>query len=173
MSFLTALLALVATGAATQVHYENVSFEDLVRQSQVIVVVRRAEPGTRDVKIPITGPAGPYPDYGYQLDRLVVVEVIKGSGVKPGVTVELGPATAADDLHLHRSYYVEQIGKSPIYFSYESSLGWDKKPETWLEFMHPCRVEAEDHFCRTLTGAREDIARRGDVEKLLAKPSGD
>jgi hypothetical protein len=135
----------------TQVHFESVSLEDMVRRSDLIVVVQKLDPfavldsvsilpkgsefeGRNEppyYEPPYVGASSEplldknYPPFVWQSYRFRVVEVLfeAGGAVKGGDTLLVAEAHAGRQLSLHRNYYLRGFRKSPICDRYETKLG--------------------------------------------------
>lgn len=107
----------------SQVHYEQIQLEELVDSAQVVAVVRQADPPARLVEEPSAGRAfdgGAAPPFRYNLQRLVIDELLRGDPALLGRTAELSSMRGD-----HIDYYVEGLSSHPIYLSYFPS----KEPE--------------------------------------------
>jgi hypothetical protein len=131
----------------TRTHYDDMSLEGLVRESEAIFCGTLADPPTRVELISILPEGsefegsnvepfyeppyhdrdpGPhrdknYPPYRQVWHRLVVEEVLRGDGAEPGDVVEVCEGATGRHLDLHRMYYLEGKRKSPIYRAYRSA----------------------------------------------------
>lgn len=162
----------------SQVMLQEVSLAQLAAQSDVVVVAHPATPPTVTHTVDIT-PAGhkpnpqQWPPFVWTDERWVVDEVLfsgnRFSQVLPpnavqvnvGTTIVVEGATTSSSLYLHRQYYVEEMGESPIYDSY-SAEGTTTSTSRIL-FLR--RQQAG--LAQTLTGAVEWIEHRPAVMAAL------
>jgi hypothetical protein len=156
----------------SKTHYEDVSLEEAVAQSDVVVVAAPAEPARRGVVVDIT-PAGKkkntemWPPFTRWLSRWVVREVLQevlrdAQQLQVGDLVEVEAADADSQLELHKKYYVEKISKSPLYRRYTPPSDESAAPSRIL------LLRRHDGGLRfAVSGSIEIIERRGAVEALL------
>lgn len=179
----------------TQIHPEYIELAEVVEWAQVIVVATPADPPHRTEVVsilppgsefegkndppyhdgfeydPETPPEGRldknYPPYSRFWQAFVVSEVLKGDAIPAGTRVEA--RNANDGIHLggHQSYYIQGIGESPIVETYEASAR-PEGDEPRLLFVHALTDGSGYEF--VAEGAIEVVAKRADVEALIAKP---
>lgn len=165
----------------SQTFLEPVTLAEVVRGSDLVVVVEPATPPTRTITIDVT-PAGQAPDpvrwppFHRVKERFVVTEVLRdrlrpgvtmpeGSPpVQPGVVVEVDSANADSDLWLHKAYYVDGMGESPIYSSYRP-VGTSAVTAR-IVFLQ--RQPAG--LCFAVLGASEYVEHRALVDDALGTP---
>ncbi len=115
------ILALIASAAlAGQVHYQELSLDELVRTSDAILLVRVADPAWTNERVPVSESVdcGEYPLSWYHFH---VKEVLKGAAVDAptGKIAVAGPHAAAM-LDLSRLACLEGTRKSPIHGRYDT-----------------------------------------------------
>jgi hypothetical protein len=104
----------------------NISLSNVVERSNLVVLAEQATPRTTQEDISIV-PSGEQPDpkkfppFKRHKERFVVGEVYKGDIQLSGRTLEVDAANWGEDLELHRKYYVDHVGKSYTYESYNAS----------------------------------------------------
>lgn len=157
---------LLLAAMASQVFYEPVSLEEVLRQSPVIALVEPVEGGGRAVQVPMTGPSGPVLAFETRLARLRVIEVLRAPAglVSPAQVVEVGAANLEQQIELHRSYYVDGVSESPIYPLYESGLPPAATQGRHILFLRPCAIGGEALLCGVVDGA---VAAATDRERVL------
>jgi len=164
-----ALAAMEEEARLTQIAYDPISLEELVRDAAVIVVARPATPARRSKKIPIA-PAGHKPDaekwppFARELTRWQIVEVLRGDKLAAGAVVEIDEAYFDTRLRVHRDYYVKHLGKSPIFRRYAAPAD-DAAPERVL-FLG--RGEGGG-LAFAADGAVESVGRKAEIVALMAK----
>ncbi len=181
---LTVLCALLGAIEAhtSQVMLQKVSLAELAAQSDVVVVAHAATPATVTHTIDIT-PAGQqphpqkWPPFVWTDERWVIDEVLYSGNrfglvvpadaahAKPGETIVVEGATTQSSLYLHRAYYVDGMGESPIYDSYNAK--GTTASSSRILFLR----RQGTGFAQTLTGAVEWVEHRAEVVAALQKPS--
>ncbi len=167
-----AVLSFAALAAAGQVHIDPAELKELVREAEVVVVARPADPLTRKTTIDIT-PKGKkpdaekYPPYVRVKTRWEVVEIVrapKDAGLAEKKVLEVDDADFGSQLDLHRRYYVEGLSKSPIYRRYTPRESKPGEPRRIL-FLEVSNGE----WRFAMDGAAESLEARKDVEAALAE----
>ncbi|HZS41715.1 MAG TPA: hypothetical protein VFF06_33020 [Polyangia bacterium] len=171
----TAALAVLALAAMerearlSQLMYEGLSLEALVKDADVIVVARPDEPPRRTTKVSIV-PEGKkpdaekYPPYERVRTRWRIVEVLRGDKLAAGAAVEVDEAYFDMKLSLHREYYVKHIGKSPIFRRYAAPPADAAAPERILFLSRG--VDGALRF--TVDNGEESPAQKRKVAELIA-----
>jgi hypothetical protein len=170
---LAVVLLWSAEAHLTQVHYQDVGLEEVVKGAGAVVVARWLEPKTAEEKIPIV-PEGQkpddakYPPYRRIKYRFEVVELFRAPAsattLKVKQTIEVDQANFSQQLNLHRRYYLENVGRSPLYSRYTPSADvWKADKVILFLSLHktgPALVYDE---------AWEVVAKKSDVKKLVEK----
>lgn len=157
------LVVLIAGGAvASRVHYESVDLPELVRSADVIVVAHPGEPSRKSTNISVGAKAPPFVRIQVQF---VVDEVVRGDAALKGKSIWIDGANYVQRLHLHRSYYVDGVSKSPIYQRYEGS-GDDGAAESMrVLFLSGSGKELEF----AVDGGSESLKKLPEIRDLLKK----
>jgi hypothetical protein len=136
------LLALISDTRANQVFLKTIPLEQLVRSSDMILVVRPLKPFYLNESIKIPGenrrePSQPIPDFQTQACSVEIVRVIRdrSCGTQPGAKIAIYPAYTGRNLGLHTMYYAEARSKSPLYNAYDSGVRDERELETGAEFV--------------------------------------
>lgn len=137
LALLTALAtcALFAAPAEASQGREVVALQDVLAAASAVVLAVPATPAQRSEPVSIT-PAGKradpvrYPPYLRSLQRWRVLEVVAGPPALAGQVLEVDAAQWQMRLEVHRRYYVEGVGKIPIYLEYSPSFRADGPPPT-------------------------------------------
>lgn len=165
------LLFLPREAHLSQVHYQGISLERLISRSDFVLIVKPATPARQQVTISIgkddNGKAAP--DFVRVKLRVEVQESLTKAGANlVGKTLEIDGAHWEKRLHLHKSYYLHHISKSPIYETYRASeppSESEQKDGPYIAFLrHPDK----DSYAFVVEGATERIANRATVESALA-----
>jgi len=148
---IAAILLSTEDAYMTQINFQNIPLEQLVKMSEYVLIVNKGKPFIVEEKISILPgdsnfldnnnppyyeppyhdrePAKDqknknYPPYGRQLFRFQITEILFSSNPELAVNAEIVVSEAHGDrkLRLHKAFYLEGARISPIYVSYESSL---------------------------------------------------
>jgi hypothetical protein len=165
----------------SQVMLQQVSLAQLAAQSDVVIVAHPATPPTVTHTVDIT-PAGhapnpqKWPAFVWTDSRWVVDEVLfsgnrfglvlppDAAQAKPGSTIVVEGANTASSLYLHRAWYVDGMGESPIYESYAAPGATASSSR--ILFLR--RQGAG--FAEALMGAVEWVEHHADVVAALKQP---
>ena len=103
----------------SQIHYRDVTLEQLLERAHIALVVRLTEPGHRSEHIPFrssTWNGQSAPDFVRSFTRLEVIEVLsKNSRVRVGDVIEVESADAGARQRMHEDYYRKGLSRSPIF----------------------------------------------------------
>jgi hypothetical protein len=166
-------LFLAQGGHVTQTFFEEVPLNDLVRRANVIVVVKKRTPFVTHETLPVLPPRGQeikreIPPFTKTTYHFTVLDVLKSDQPIPeGPPLGVSPANEEENFDLHKMYYIDNIGKSPIYDRYSPSAGFDfEKADTLILFLY-----TGDHqsFRFAVEGAREAPSKRKEIEDLIKK----
>jgi hypothetical protein len=180
---LTVLCALLGAIEAhtSQVMLQQVSLAQLAAQSDVVVIAHPATPPTVTHTVDIT-PAGQkpnpqkWPPFVWTDARWVVDEVLfsgnrfglevpaDAAQARAGDTIVVEGANTQSSLYLHRMYYVDGTGESPIYDSYAAQ----GTTTSSSRILFLSRQGAG--FAQTMNSAVEWIEHRASVVAALQKP---
>ena len=142
----------------SQVHYEDISLEDLVGYAQFILVVEKEDPFENKETITFNSPK--CPDFEKISHNFKVMEIIKSmdENLKPGDSIKAFQAFAELRLDIHKQYYLEGVSKSPIFPEYNSKSDFES-PQLII-FLNMNLEFASIH-------AYEDIGKKEEIEKIL------
>ena len=174
-----ALISLAVLAAlpsnASQVHYRTITLDELARRTTHVLFVRRLKPFFTTETVDIT-PKGKRPDpaqypayrrpvYRFQVERALRLP----KDEKLPKQIEVVSANDEANLELHRKYYVEKIGRSPIYESYESPTSRKAEAaERAILFLVQARAKPP-RFRYVVQGAAELVSEEPRVKRALAK----
>lgn len=104
----------------SQVHYREVTIEEVVKNSGVIVVVKAAKPFFTEKIFPIHEDQKKYPPYHQITHHYKIVKILsdKRGVLKTGQVINVDQTTASNDFESHRMYYLEGFSESPIVYAY-------------------------------------------------------
>ncbi|RHX81560.1 hypothetical protein EHQ05_01740 [Leptospira yasudae] len=162
----------------SQVHYETIDLDDLIRSSSHIVLVRASDPpySVRKVKIDSrllkelgiqTKPKNKIPDFERRIYRYEVLETYKGNVETK--TIEVLPANYEDSLELHILYYGIGLSKSPIYPAYRSSLSEEPNPENQNFILFLSVFHRTGEFEMSAIGGIESADKKEEILNKIGK----
>lgn len=168
-AWLVLLLGLAASAAsANQVSYHGVPLESVLATSDVLVVQSGPEPRTRKITVEIATAKKPKaPPYVYVETRYVVDEVLKGDKALVGKELWLKPANWGDGLELHKAYYLEGMGESPIYSRY--SQRWKVAAGAKQRILFVQKPPGMSAYQESVQDGFEGIDGRAKILELLGK----
>jgi hypothetical protein len=148
----------------SQIHYHYVSLQDLVRRSPYIFVVKRAQPDSTIIKIPIHQDRDKHPDFTHVTFHYEIIQTLRGpKELSPGQKIDVLPANSDEEFSLHKEYYLEQLSVSPIYDSYRSGVDPNAAPALII-FVG---LHDEKRFQLIATNACEDVGRKEEILKMM------
>lgn len=162
----------------SQIHYRGISLAQLVERSDLVLIVKPADPPRRRVEIAIgMDPRGQEaPAFVRVLSRCEVQGALSAAGAELlGRTLEIDGAHWQQSLSMHRSYYLKGMSKSPIFERYqpeaptsesEGPEGNDTRDAPSIVFL---QSSDSDGFAFVVEGAREGLTQRGAIEELLRR----
>ncbi len=149
----------------SQVHYESISLEQLVRRSEIVVIATPA--GDAKTSKVVVGKEVPHFTYSERPYR--VTKVLKGElTAKENKRLWVAGANLNQQFSLHKRYYIDKVSKSPIYARYQAGkpLGSGAR----LLFLRRIDFQGTPKVTASVFGAEEQLAQRGAVEALVNKP---
>lgn len=161
------LTLLAATALAGQVHQQEVSLDELVAQSTLIVLVRPADPAWTSERVPVskTADCGEYPVSWYHLH---VKEVLKGHGADaPAGKISVAGPHASAMLEVSRRACEEGVRKSPIHPHYTTDASI-RAGQDVIVFLRPSE---EWGWQIAVSDGWEEAKRRNKVLKAIRKGS--
>lgn len=162
------LLLAASAASANQVSYHGVPLESVLASSDVLVVQHGAELRTRKISIDVATAKKPKaPPYVYVETRYVVDEVLKGDKALVGKELWVKPANWADGLELHKAYYLEGMGESPIYSRYTQR--WKTATGAKQRIVFVQKPPGATAYQESVQDGFEGIEGRGKIVELLGK----
>ncbi|MGJ4752491.1 hypothetical protein [Leptospira kmetyi] len=164
----------------SQIHYEKINLEELIRSSSHIVLVRPSDPAYSIRKIKIdahllkelgiqTKPKNKIPDFERRIYQYQILEVYKGNINEK--EIKTLPANYRSSLELHALYYGIGLSKSPIYPHYESSLKEtdEQQNQNFILFLNTTDTPGEYEY--SVSGGAESSDKKEEILGLIRKTS--
>ncbi|MBM9501106.1 hypothetical protein JWG44_12670 [Leptospira sp. 201903071] len=158
----------------SQIHYQQITLEELVRSSPYIFLVRAADPSFSVTKIKIHSKLlkelgiqeklkKKVPDFERRIAHYEVQEVLKGSWDQK--TISVLPANFVNSLELHILYYGTGLSISPIYLSYNPPQEVNEENQDFIIFLR--RSSRFETFEWNTVGSIESIGRKEEILDLI------
>lgn len=153
-----------------QIDPVNVNLEDLVSQSETILVVSKADPYLSVKDIPITEKTGvhPYQRVTLHFDIHDVLFDASNKTFKAGNLIDVLGANEFTNYDIFKKLHLEGISKSPIYRYYESSEEDPAKEKFFIVFLKRYTDNNKVstlHF--TVENAYESIKTKSHIHSLI------
>jgi hypothetical protein len=158
-----------------RIHYDQVTLEELVRQSPLVVAGRLE--GFSPVEVPLTSVKGEdrkkHPPFSYSLCVFDAVEVLKSDG--PGKIegrIDVQPAHLGTKFSVYKKYHLEKVSKSPIYEVYGQRKPLEKGQRyilflSWGSDLGPEREAGGPLFRFTADNAFEAAGEEPNILRLI------
>ena len=148
----------------SQIHYQFLTLEEMVRHSTCIVVANKNDPFITSEDIDITGgiefPEEEKPPPYRKLTRsFTVLEILKGKKIIKKGPVQVPEAHLDASLKVHTSWHIDGMSRSPSYQAYSSGVDISDLAEAIL-FMHH---DKEFHFAFDFSW--ESVDRKKEIKK--------
>lgn len=129
LTFLSAYI-FFCSSAANQIHFRDITIEQLVRDSQIIVIAQKADPYITYERIQFQDKK--CPAFTKTMYHLKVLKVLydQERGKLEGKTITVLPADYDSNLYIHEIYYSKGISKSPIYQRFKAISDIEKDKYT-------------------------------------------
>jgi hypothetical protein len=144
-----------------------VSLEDVIRWSDLVLVVSKEDPDESVENVPIDD-KGVHPPYKRRNFHFRVIEELHD---KTGLNVQgtsIAVLAANDDaqLMMHRMYYEEGRSRSPIFSSYDSGVDLMERSGEFIVFL---KENEEDRLLFTVIGSYEAMSNKDEVINLIVR----
>ncbi|MCP3923293.1 MAG: hypothetical protein GY714_11980 [Desulfobacterales bacterium] len=153
------------TTMASQIHFQPVTFEDMIQRSNCIVIAHTLKPEytIEKVRIPRGCFAVPYKRkvYHYKIDEVLYSQ----KTINTGDTIEVVGADDETMFELYIRFYGENVTKSPIFDRYSSSIESKNK---MILFLSSVKGRRYSYSC---IEAYEDIKFINKVKKAVKNKS--
>jgi hypothetical protein len=163
----------------SQVHYQPVSLKQVIERSDLVLIVKMAKPSQRQIPIPIgkDNKNQEAPAFVRVQTRCEVQRALTAAGAElVGKTIEIDGANWQDTLAMHKIYYLEGIGESPIYERYQPADPADAqareaepKDAPFIVFLRREAQDGKTGFAFVVEGAVERLKNRAAIEELLRR----
>lgn len=167
----------------SQVHYETISLKQVIERSELVLIVKLAKPNQRQIQVPIgkDKKGQDAPAFVRVLTRCEVQRALTAAGAElVGKTIEIDGANWQDTLAMHKIYYLEGIGESPIFDRYEpadqstaaarsAAQAAEPKDAPFIVFLRRESYEGKHGLAFVVEGATERVKNRAAIEELLLR----
>jgi hypothetical protein len=162
---------------ANQTFFEDIPLADLVKYSEIILLVTCQKPLMTVKEIKIKGvnawnPKKPIPPYIQRAYHFTIMKVIKNAtGMKLANAVTVFEANDGLEQSLQARYYLEKVSKSPLFQRYPGPVDLNAAEEKGGDLIVFLRHEGNpEKLVFTVENAVETADAAGKVEKILAEP---
>ncbi|TGL99948.1 hypothetical protein EHQ76_12825 [Leptospira barantonii] len=164
----------------SQIHYENITLEELIRSSSHIVLVRPSDPAYTIRKVKIDSkllkelgiqskPKNKIPDFERRIYQYQVLEVYKGNINEK--EIKTLPADYESSLELHALYYGIGLSKSPIYMHYQSSISEDPEQTNQNFILFLNSTDKPGEYESSVSGGIESADKKEEILAIIRKTS--
>lgn len=164
----------------SQVHYQTLSLKQVIERSELVLIVKLAKPNQRQIQVPIgkDQKGQDAPAFVRVLTRCEVQRALTAAGAElVGKTIEIDGANWQDTLAMHKIYYLEGIGESPIFDRYEPAdqkaqpapQAAEPKDAPFIVFLRRESYEGKSGLAFAVEGATERVKNRAAIEELLLR----
>jgi hypothetical protein len=157
-------------GHLTQVGIQYVSLEDVIQRSDAVVEVAKADSFITQEEIKIHRNVKKYPPYIKSLYHYRVTGNLykEDTSLSIGKVIAVEDANFESDLRLHKLYYLEGIGKSPIHDRYRPGVDvYDVKKEKLILFLR--KTEKNGLFKYTVDFAYEGYSHKRGIVRMIGE----
>ena len=153
----------------SQIHHATCTLEDMIRQSDLIVVVNKTQPfrRIRNKRISLLPWKKPFPTifHCYQVEE-ILFQKSTSNLIQPATHIAVRMAHFHQKLVVHKKYYNSGLRKSPIYSQYDGEMD----PADADRMIIFCRREATDGILQyVIENAFEAEGNRREIEKIVAE----
>jgi len=153
----------------SQIFYEYIDLEELIRSSGLILVVEVNNPFETYQKINVKGKLlKKCPPFNKYLHNYKVMEELYNNTGKSllNKNIKVSSATYELDLEAHRMYYIDGIMESPIYFAYNPGFDLYEK-NTVIIFIN--KVNDSEEYRYTYSFSYESLDKIEVIKKTILK----
>lgn len=147
------LLVLPKEAWMSRIHYQEITFAELVQMARPVVVVKKSTAAPRQKTVAVRKLTKSYPPFQFPVATYVVVKTLRGEGPAAGSEIEVYPADFDRRLDLHRRYVIDGMSKSPIYRTYKPT-SYQPDDDVFILFL---RNTADGHLSFFCLGSMEGM----------------
>jgi hypothetical protein len=153
----------------SQIHYREVSIEDIVKYSGEIVIATPAKPFSTEKIIPIHEDQKKYPPYHQITQHYKIIGILsdKSGTLKNGQEINVDPTTASNDFESHKMYYLTGFSESPIVYAYRREGRVSNNLEEGNHILFLNGPTSENLFRFTNDFSYEDETMKDQIIKLI------
>lgn len=153
----------------SQIHYSDVSVEEIVKNSGVIIIATAAKPFLTEKIIPIHEDHKKYPPYHQITQHYKIIRILsdKSGTLKTGQEIRVDPSTVSNDFESHRSYYLDGYSESPIVYAYKRDGRVSNKLDEGNHILFLNGPSSENTFRFTNDFSYEDESMKEQIIKLI------
>ena len=179
--------------------YRSISLKSMIRQSELIVIVKKKPELTTEIRIPFLNPSSsqsPLPPYRFFLKSHHVLDVLysrRSVNVRSKETLQIAPAHTSNKFDLHRRYHLQGVRKIPLFKRYKSTFTRKKTtsiPQSKTQsktptqsssmdslvdsdkkiyFLRQCSIKNRKYWCFTASKAYESIQFLEEIKQLIPR----
>ena len=151
----------------SQIHYQYISLENLIQQSRLILVAKKLNPFTTEEEIEIHKNREKYPPFKKVISHFnIIKELYNGCGNSyKGMDIKVEGANSDLNLKLHKKYYLQGMGVSPLLTLYESGVNM-YNADMMIVFLS-CLDDGRIKF--SSDGGIESLKKEKEISKLIKK----
>jgi hypothetical protein len=157
-----------AISLGNMIHYDDISLEDIVHVSTMILIVKKDSRFIIEKRILVRCKTSSKtcPDYIMTTHRFMVTDEMKNTTGRKlvGQTIEVHSANESTEMLVHELYYCEDRAKSPIYKRYNTECALDKE-NTVIIFL----MERDDQIGYTAQQSYESLHRKDEIAAEIGK----
>lgn len=118
----------------SQIHYQDLTLEEMIRRAIAVIVVSKREPFRVEESIPIHEDSQKYPHFKKVKFQFKVTEVLFDDtrAMAEGKEIVAVDQTTGTYLTMHKKYHLEGISKSPIFEQYNTKADFINERELIL-----------------------------------------
>jgi hypothetical protein len=162
-------LLLPTISYTTTLGVDYIPLEDLISRANVIVEVIKKDPFAVQESIKIHSDTKKYPPYSHILHNYRITGILytKDPSLSIGQELIVKEAYFSSNLKLHKMYYLEGIGKSPIHQRYQTKLDlFDLKNDKLILFLNT--TEKKNMFTYAAEFSYEDYSKETEIKNIIA-----
>lgn len=147
----------------TQTGYEDISLENLIVKSNVIVIAERLDPPFTEEEIIIHPDKEKYPPYKKTTYHFKVTEDLFPKERYSGQVISVNGYEFEKGLQMHKNYYLHDMGVSPVLELYEGKASRESKQ--LIIFLKIAKAGLEF----SALSSYESVSERSKIKKLIRK----